>query len=77
VLDAFFLHALLRDKDLRGEHLHVPHAGLQRHRFDTALNERNYRMAGNGQAMWAHACSACMKIYQGEDGELCIVISPV
>ncbi|KAJ7116818.1 hypothetical protein C8R43DRAFT_902319 [Mycena crocata] len=68
VLDAFLLHAILHDKHKRRETLSLPHTGYQNHRFDEELAARNYRMAGTGQDMWAHACHRCMKIYQGEDG---------
>ncbi|KAJ7503848.1 hypothetical protein B0H11DRAFT_1613914, partial [Mycena galericulata] len=68
VLDAFLLYAILKVKNGRREPLSLPHHGHQDHRFDEALAERNYRMAGTGQPMWAHACNRCMKIYQGEDG---------
>jgi hypothetical protein len=71
VLDAFFLHALLRDFDENNHQLSLPHTGLQRHRFDCALDQRNYRMAGTGQEMWAHACDKCMYTYQGDDGNWC------
>lgn len=71
VLDAFFLHGLLRDFDKNCCQLSVPHSGLQRHRFDDALDKRNYRMAGTGQEMWAHACNKCMYIYQRDDGNWC------
>jgi hypothetical protein len=71
VLDAFFCHAVLRDKCGRQEVLSVPHDGPQRHRLDEALQERNYRMAGTGQEMWAHACDKCMKVYRDNDGRLC------
>ncbi|KAJ7202758.1 hypothetical protein GGX14DRAFT_369989, partial [Mycena pura] len=67
VLDSFLFHAILRDKNKRQEVLSIPHASFQNHRLDQALLERNYRMAGTGQDMWAHACDKCMKIYQGED----------
>ncbi|KAJ7612384.1 hypothetical protein DFH06DRAFT_1345128 [Mycena polygramma] len=68
VLDAFLLHSILRDKNSRQEILSLPHGGPQNHRYNEALAERNYRMAGTGQPMWAHACHRCVKIYQGEDG---------
>ncbi|KAJ6498215.1 hypothetical protein DFH09DRAFT_1336765 [Mycena vulgaris] len=71
VLDAFLLHAILQDKKSRRETLLLPHHGYQNHRFDRVLAQRNYRMAGTGQDMWAHACNQCMKIYQGEDGNWC------
>ncbi|KAJ7323238.1 hypothetical protein DFH08DRAFT_711918, partial [Mycena albidolilacea] len=68
VLDSFILFTLLQDKQIRREALTLPHHGYQNHRFDQAMAERNARMAGNGQPMWAHACGRCMKLYQGEDG---------
>ncbi|KAJ7847163.1 hypothetical protein B0H13DRAFT_1451469, partial [Mycena leptocephala] len=69
VLDAFFHHAVLRDKASQDEVLSLLHHGPQRHRLDHALQERNYRMVGTGQEYWAHACNRCMKIYQGDDGQ--------
>ncbi|KAJ7286256.1 hypothetical protein C8J57DRAFT_1169032 [Mycena rebaudengoi] len=68
VLDSFLLHGILCDKNKRREVLSVPHNSSQNHRLDQALAERNYRMTGTGQDMWAHACDKCMKIYQGQDG---------
>ncbi|KAJ6609392.1 hypothetical protein B0H10DRAFT_1813877, partial [Mycena sp. CBHHK59/15] len=68
VLDAFFCHAVLRDKSSQHKVLSIPHHGTQRHRLDQALEERNYRMVGTGQELWAHTCDRCMKVYQGEDG---------
>lgn len=71
VLEAFFLYAILRDKEHRRLRLSLPHHGLQNHRLDTVLAERNYIMVGTGQEMWAHTCSRCTRIYQGEDGNWC------
>lgn len=68
VLDAFFLHALLRDKSIHGSTLTVPHHGLQRDRLEDVLMERNIRVAGTGQEMWGHACGTCMKIINTNDG---------
>ncbi|KAJ7705050.1 hypothetical protein B0H17DRAFT_1126652 [Mycena rosella] len=68
VLESFFLHAILHDKTHHNEPLVLPHHGPQNHRFDEVLAERNYRMVGTGQEMWAHTCHRCTKIYQGEDG---------
>ncbi|KAJ7486073.1 hypothetical protein B0H11DRAFT_1721890, partial [Mycena galericulata] len=68
VLEAFFLHAIMRWKSNRGEPLALPHHGHQNHRLDEVLADRNYRMAGTGQEMWAHTCDRCTKIYQGDDG---------
>ncbi|KAJ7125554.1 hypothetical protein C8R43DRAFT_898602, partial [Mycena crocata] len=69
VLDSFIHYSLLHDKKTRREILSLPHGGHQNHRYDEAMAERNYRMAGTGQAMWAHACNRCMKIYKGDDGQ--------
>ncbi|KAJ7168262.1 hypothetical protein C8R43DRAFT_876677, partial [Mycena crocata] len=68
ILDAFFLHSILRDKAARSENLILPHHGPQNHRLDHVLAEHNYRMVGMGQEHWAHTCNRCTKIYQGEDG---------
>ncbi|KAJ7440907.1 hypothetical protein B0H11DRAFT_1750236, partial [Mycena galericulata] len=68
VLDAFFYHAVLRDKFFKHQVLSVPHNGTQRHRLDEALEEHNYRMVGTGQEFWAHTCDRCMKVYQGLNG---------
>jgi hypothetical protein len=72
VLDSFILHGLLRYKDMCTENLVLPHAGLQRHQFDGALDKLNYHMARMGQEMWAHACYKCMKFYRGLDGKICV-----
>ncbi|KAJ7025987.1 hypothetical protein C8F04DRAFT_966979, partial [Mycena alexandri] len=72
VLDAFFLHAVLRDKSARQSVLSLPHHGPQRRRLDQVQQERNFRMVGTGQEFWAHACNRCMKIYQGTDSNWCI-----
>ncbi|KIM76724.1 hypothetical protein PILCRDRAFT_77520 [Piloderma croceum F 1598] len=77
VLDAFLLHSLLRDADVRGEQLSLLHGGLQRHRLDIALDQRNYRMAGTGQEMWAHACNKCMALYRGPDEAIYYVTAGV
>ncbi|KAJ7139316.1 hypothetical protein C8R44DRAFT_827942 [Mycena epipterygia] len=68
VLESFLLHAILRHKMERSETLVLPHHGHQNHRLDQALADRNYFMAGTGQEMWAHTCSRCTKVYQGDDG---------
>jgi hypothetical protein len=71
MLNAFFLHGLLHDKHRLGLRLSVPHHGLNRVRLDKALSERNQRMTGTGQEMWAHACDLCMRHSRGEDGVQC------
>lgn len=70
VWNAFYLHALLCDKERGEEHLHVPHRGSQNERLNQALAERNLRMAGTGQPQWAHACDDCEKVIRtrADDG---------
>lgn len=68
VLDAFFIHALLCDRTIRGSTLAIPHHGLHRDRLEDALMERNLRLAGTGQEMWGHACGSCMKVIDTQDG---------
>ncbi|KAJ6475036.1 hypothetical protein C8R47DRAFT_1293375, partial [Mycena vitilis] len=68
VLDAFFLHALLRHKNSRQQSLVLPHGGLQKVRFIQAMDERNYFMAGTGQEMWPHACNGCMRKWITPEG---------
>ncbi|KAJ7455282.1 hypothetical protein B0H11DRAFT_1739867, partial [Mycena galericulata] len=69
VLDAFYLHALLRHKQSMSECLVLPHDGSQRVRFNQALEERNYAMAGTGQEMWSHFCAACTKTWTNAEGQ--------
>lgn len=68
VLDAFFLHSLLRDHKRHQTRLFLPHVGRHRDRLDEALRDRNLRMRYNGQDMWDHACDDCCKILQKDDG---------
>ncbi|KAJ7212741.1 hypothetical protein C8J57DRAFT_1604047 [Mycena rebaudengoi] len=68
VIEAFFLHAVLKDKSEQNQILSVPHHGMQNHRLDQALQERNYRIVGTGQEMWGHLCDRCMRVYEGADG---------
>lgn len=70
VLDAFFLHGLLRDKHQDTARLILPHDGPQEHRFDGALRERNEKIRRCGQEMWAHACDDCVKRFTRPDGTL-------
>ncbi|KZV90926.1 hypothetical protein EXIGLDRAFT_592899, partial [Exidia glandulosa HHB12029] len=70
VLEAFFLHALLRFYSQRQGSLTVPHHGKKEHRLDAALHFRNSAMAGTGQPQWAHACNSCMKLKRDPNGRL-------
>ncbi len=62
VWNAFYLHALLLDRERRSEQLQIPHSGNHSNRFLAVLGARNVRMAGIGQTQWAHACDECEKI---------------
>lgn len=67
---AFFLHALLRDKNRRGEILSLPHAGNQADRLTQALYDRNVRFQGTGQPQWAHACDKCTSFFRDSENQL-------
>lgn len=73
VHDAFFLHALLRDKAADGgPALQLPHRGRQEKRYDSALKARNELMLHRRQEMWDHACDDCFKCVrtaEGKEGE--------
>ena len=62
VWHAFYLHGLLQDASKRSQTLCLPHKGKQSERLRAALQARNIRMAGTGQAQWAHACDECEKV---------------
>lgn len=64
----------MRYKSNHSEALVLPHHGHQNHRLDEVLAERNYRMVGTGQEMWAHTCNRCTKLYQGDDGNWCMSV---
>lgn len=74
VLDAFFLHALLRDHTRRDDVLCLPHAGSQETRFNTALRNRSARIRRDGQEMWDHACDDCCKFLDRSDGTKGIIM---
>nr|GAT54678.1 predicted protein [Mycena chlorophos] len=73
ILDACFMHALLRRAYRYGHFLRLPHAGLQERRFDAAMDLYNTLMAGNGQPQYLHACHDCFKITQDGEGKLAFV----
>ncbi|KAF8577485.1 hypothetical protein K439DRAFT_1364649, partial [Ramaria rubella] len=70
ILNAFFLHALLRGHTRQVVCLTLPHNGGHNDRFTNALKERNFRIASTGQEMWGHACNDCAKMYTGQDGKI-------
>lgn len=79
VHDAFFLHALLRDKaTYGGPALQLPHRGKQESRYQGALKARNELMLHRRQEMWDHACDDCFKCVKtadGKEGECRLVLS--
>ncbi|KZW02391.1 hypothetical protein EXIGLDRAFT_580701, partial [Exidia glandulosa HHB12029] len=70
ILDAFFLHALLKwtRKQPEAPTLCLPHRGTQRSRLHAAMERRNQHMAGTGQDQWAHACDGCSKVRKDTQG---------
>ncbi|KAF8580537.1 hypothetical protein K439DRAFT_1648182 [Ramaria rubella] len=70
ILDAFFLHALLRNHTRQAFCLTLLHNGGHNDHFTNALNERNFCITGTGQEMWGHACNDCAKMYTGQDGKI-------
>jgi hypothetical protein len=64
VWDAFVLITLLRDCEGRGRQLEVPHTGLQKNRFTTAMEERNLRIIQNGQDEIDHTCQTCTRTFE-------------
>ncbi|RPD52418.1 hypothetical protein L226DRAFT_468036 [Lentinus tigrinus ALCF2SS1-7] len=68
VWSAFYLHALLSDQQELSSQLELPHHGRQNARFEAALRERNQRMRGIGQRLWAHACDDCERVSLAPDG---------
>lgn len=77
VLDAFFLHALLKSAHRQQNALCVPHNGPQSQRFEAAMRARNKYMSGTGQEHWAHACDTCTKFKQDEAGRQCELITAI
>lgn len=71
MLEAFFMHALIRDRELTNSPLRLPHRGLKASRLDQALQERNLKIVGTGQKHWAHACHACCKFKTSATGQRC------
>ena len=59
IWDAFFLNALLRDANERGENLTLVDGGTHDERLKKAMVARNARMLLYGQPMRMHACKKC------------------
>jgi len=64
VWDAFVLISLLRDHEDRGRLLEVPHGGMQKDRFTTAMEERNLRIIHEGQDEIDHTCDTCTRKFK-------------
>ena len=71
VWDGFTILSLLEDLESRAPKalLSVPHGGSQKSRFDNAVAARNVFMSQSGQPEWAHYCSKCCRVWEGENGE--------
>ncbi|KAK7026535.1 hypothetical protein R3P38DRAFT_2527960 [Favolaschia claudopus] len=67
VMEAFFLHAILRRSRRYNQTLRVPHRGDWEHRLDNALDFYNQLMAGTGQPQYCHACHDCLKFFRHPD----------
>jgi hypothetical protein len=68
VWDVFTILSLLEGHESRAL-LSVPHGGSQNVRFDNAVSARNLFMSQSGQPEWAHYCSKCCRVWEGENGE--------
>ncbi|KAF7288473.1 hypothetical protein HMN09_01389500 [Mycena chlorophos] len=74
VMDAVFLHALLRRARRYSPQLELTHRGDNEHRFDTAMDAYNLLMSGTGQPQYAHACLDCFKVFEDPvTGELSFI----
>ena len=63
VWDAFVLITLLRDCEASHRQLEVPHSGLQKNRFTSAMEERNLRIIHDGQDEIDHICDSCTRTF--------------
>jgi hypothetical protein len=59
VWDTFVLISLLHDHEACSWLLEVPHGGIQKDRFTTAMEERNLRIIHEGQDGIDHNCDTC------------------
>jgi hypothetical protein len=64
VWDAFVLISLLRDHEDRGRLLEVPHGGMQKDQFTTAMEERKLRIIHEGQDEIDHTCDTCTRKFE-------------
>ena len=77
-MDGFTILSILEDLELRAPKalLSVPHGGSQKLWFDDAVAARNVFMSQSGQPEWAHYCSKCCRVWEGENGEPSSLFSP-
>ena len=78
VWDAFVLISLLRDHEACSWLLEVPHGGMQKDWFTTAMESRNLRIIHEGQDEIDHTCDACTRKFEEvlPDGTKIIRMSP-
>ncbi|KAI0083669.1 hypothetical protein BDY19DRAFT_865903, partial [Irpex rosettiformis] len=77
VWDSFTLLCLLEDRQKNSTVLNLPHHGLQEHRFDQAMEERNERIQANGLPDVCHYCLKCTRMYDDRKGGLGILSAVV
>lgn len=70
VWDAFTLLCLLEDRLQLSSVLVLPHKGLQEHRFDAAMQERNERIQLAGLPDVRHSCRKCTRTYDNREVDL-------
>lgn len=76
LLNGFFLYSLLLEKSEQCSTLFLPHdESSQRLRLRDALLEQNKQMEGPGQEAYLHACDLCFFVFEGDNGDLCELIS--
>lgn len=72
ILDTFFLHAVLKDRERQGISLHSKHSAVHGERLAEVMHDRNERSAGTGLNHWSHKCDDCrVKVYEDRSGMEC------
>jgi len=69
IWDAFVLLTLLRDCEVGGRLLDLPHNGYQKDHFTTAMEEQNLHIIREGQSELRHRCKKCTCIYEWHDDD--------
>jgi hypothetical protein len=79
VWDAFVLVSLLCDNEARSQLLEVPHGGMQKDWFTTAMESHDLRIIHEGQDDIDHTCDACTCKFEEvlPDGMKIICMSPL